>query len=115
MRKVILKISVWLDGFIGGSNGEVEWVFPSLHEGTMATSRYAQPRYAIIHRITGIVALMIASVVLTAGALVAGEASTNPSGKKMSQDQLIKLALSAAPAHIAKEAGVISGSCEAKV
>ena len=42
MRKVILKISVWLDGFIGGS-GEVEWVFPSLHEGTMATSRYHNP------------------------------------------------------------------------
>ena len=33
-------------------------------------------------------------VVLTAGALVAGEASTSPRGKQMSQDQVIKLALS---------------------
>lgn len=73
----------------------------------MATSRDAQPGCITIHRITGIAALMIASVFLTAGALVADEVSTSPSGKKMSQDQLIKLALSAAPAHIAKEAAVM--------
>jgi hypothetical protein len=48
-----------------------------------------------IHRIIDIVALMIASVFLTAGPLVAGEASTSPPGKQMSQDQVIKLALSA--------------------
>jgi hypothetical protein len=58
---------------------------------------------------------MIAPVFLTAGPLVAGEASTSPPGKQMSQDQVIKLALSASPAHIAKEAAVISGSCEAEV
>ena len=115
MRKVILKISVWLDGFIGGSNGEVEWVFPSLHEGTMATSRYAQPRYAIIHRITGIVALIIASVVLTAGALVAGESKHEPIRKEDVSGSVDQARLERPPAHIAKEAGVISGSCEAKV
>lgn len=73
----------------------------------MTTSRYAQPGCVTIHRITGIVALVIASVCLTAGTLGAGDAGTSPSRKQMSQDQLIKLALSAAPAHIAQEAAVM--------
>ena len=73
----------------------------------MATSRYAQPGYVTIHRITGIVALVITSGFLTAGTLRAGDAETSPSRKQMSQDQLIKLALSAAPARIAKEAAVM--------
>jgi hypothetical protein len=73
----------------------------------MAASRYIQPGCPTIDRITGILAVAIASVFLTAGPLIAGEANTSPSAKKMSQDELIKLALSAAPAHVAKEAAVM--------
>jgi hypothetical protein len=28
MRKLILKMSMSLDGFVGGANGEVDWIFP---------------------------------------------------------------------------------------
>ena len=73
----------------------------------MATSRYAQPGCVTIPRITGILALVIASGFLTAEALGAGDARTSPTRKQLSQDQLIKLALSAAPAHIAKDAAVM--------
>jgi hypothetical protein len=73
----------------------------------MATSRNAQPGCVTMHRITGILSLAIVSVVLTAGALVASETGTSPSRKQMSQDELIELALSAAPAHIAQEAAVM--------
>ncbi len=33
MRKLILKMQVSVDGFVGGPNGEVDWVFKSLDHG----------------------------------------------------------------------------------
>ena len=33
MRKLILKMSMSLDGFVGGPNGEVDWIFPSMDKG----------------------------------------------------------------------------------
>ncbi len=36
MRKLILKMSLSVDGFVGRPNGEVEWLFSSLDEGTTA-------------------------------------------------------------------------------
>jgi dihydrofolate reductase len=33
MRKLILKMSMSLDGFVGGPNGEVDWIFPSMDPG----------------------------------------------------------------------------------
>ena len=32
MRKLVLKMSVSLDGFVGGPNGEIDWVFQSADE-----------------------------------------------------------------------------------
>jgi len=57
-------------------------------------------------QITGILTLTIATVLLTTGAFGAGDARTSASRKALSQDELVLLALSAAPAHIAKEAAV---------
>jgi riboflavin biosynthesis pyrimidine reductase len=34
MRRLILKMSVSVDGFVAGPNGEVDWIFPTLDEGT---------------------------------------------------------------------------------
>lgn len=36
MRKLILKLSLSIDGFCAGPNGEVEWVFPTLDPGAQA-------------------------------------------------------------------------------
>ncbi len=36
MRKLVLKMHVSVDGFVGGPNGEVDWVFKSMDEGAMA-------------------------------------------------------------------------------
>jgi hypothetical protein len=36
MRKLILKMSLSLDGFVGGPDGEINWVFRSLDEGAAA-------------------------------------------------------------------------------
>jgi dihydrofolate reductase len=36
MRKLILKMSLSVDGFVGGPNGEGEWIFPSVDEGVTA-------------------------------------------------------------------------------
>jgi dihydrofolate reductase len=36
MRKLILKMSISLDGFVGGPNGEVDWIFPGYDEGATA-------------------------------------------------------------------------------
>jgi dihydrofolate reductase len=33
MRKLVLKISMSLDGFVGGPNGEIDWIFPTLDDG----------------------------------------------------------------------------------
>ena len=33
MSKLILKMSMSLDGFVGGPNGEVDWIFPSMDRG----------------------------------------------------------------------------------
>ena len=33
MRKLVLKMQISLDGLIGGPNGEVDWIFPSLDDG----------------------------------------------------------------------------------
>jgi hypothetical protein len=38
VRKVALKMSVSVDGFVGGRNGEVDWIFKSLDEGATAWS-----------------------------------------------------------------------------
>jgi dihydrofolate reductase len=32
MRKVVLKIDVSLDGFVGTSSGEVDWIFPNVDD-----------------------------------------------------------------------------------
>ncbi len=32
MRKLVLKMSISIDGFVGGPNGEVDWVFRSMDE-----------------------------------------------------------------------------------
>ncbi len=34
MRRLILKMSVSIDGFVAGPNGEIDWIFPSMDEGT---------------------------------------------------------------------------------
>jgi len=36
MRKLILKMSVSVDGFVGGPNGEIDWIFKSFDEGATA-------------------------------------------------------------------------------
>ena len=36
MRELILKMSMSLDGFVGGPNGEVEWIFKSTDDQTAA-------------------------------------------------------------------------------
>lgn len=36
MRKLLLKMSMSLDGFVGGPKGEVEWIFPSFDDGVTA-------------------------------------------------------------------------------
>jgi dihydrofolate reductase len=33
MRKLILKMQISIDGFVGGPNGEVDWIFKSLDAG----------------------------------------------------------------------------------
>ena len=33
-RKLVLKMSVSLDGFVGGPNGEVDWVFRTMGDST---------------------------------------------------------------------------------
>jgi len=35
MRKLILKMSMSLDGFVGGSKSEVDWIFASMDEGAV--------------------------------------------------------------------------------
>ena len=32
MRKLILKMSISADGFVGGPNGEIDWIFRSVDE-----------------------------------------------------------------------------------
>jgi dihydrofolate reductase len=36
MRKLVLKMSVSVDGFVGGPNGEIDWLFRSMDEGSTA-------------------------------------------------------------------------------
>src|SRR5262252_146437 len=36
MRKLVLKMSVSLDGYVGGPNGEIDWLFKNLDEGATA-------------------------------------------------------------------------------
>jgi len=36
MRKLVLKMSVSIDGFIGGLNGEIDWILRSLDESVTA-------------------------------------------------------------------------------
>jgi hypothetical protein len=36
MRKLVLKMSVSLDGYVGGPTGEIDWLFKSLDEGATA-------------------------------------------------------------------------------
>jgi hypothetical protein len=32
MRKLILKMNITLDGFVGGPNGEIDWIFKTMSE-----------------------------------------------------------------------------------
>src|SRR5882724_10551515 len=45
MRTLILKMSISIDGFVGGPNGEIDWIFKSLDDGaikwTLASVRNA--------------------------------------------------------------------------
>ncbi|HTH98628.1 MAG TPA: dihydrofolate reductase family protein [Stellaceae bacterium] len=34
MRRLVMKMSISADGFVGGSNGEIDWLFRSADEGT---------------------------------------------------------------------------------
>jgi dihydrofolate reductase len=36
MRKLVLKMSVSLDGYVGGPTGEIDWLFKSMDEGSTA-------------------------------------------------------------------------------
>lgn len=36
MRRLVLKMSMSLDGFVGGPNGEIDWLIRSLDEGAAA-------------------------------------------------------------------------------
>jgi dihydrofolate reductase len=36
MRKLILKMSITVDGFVGGPNGEIDWLFPGMDEAATA-------------------------------------------------------------------------------
>ena len=36
MRKLILKMSITLDGFVGGPNGEIDWIFKTMSEDAKA-------------------------------------------------------------------------------
>src|SRR5258708_2785682 len=36
MRKLILKMSVSIDGFVGGPNGEIDWIFKSMDDASTA-------------------------------------------------------------------------------
>jgi dihydrofolate reductase len=36
VRRLILKMSISLDGFVGGPNGEIDWIFRSLDEAATA-------------------------------------------------------------------------------
>ena len=37
MRKLVLKMSITLDGFVGGPNGEIDWIFKSMSEDSAET------------------------------------------------------------------------------
>ena len=36
MRRLVLKMSVSLDGFVGGPNGEIDWIFKTMDGGATA-------------------------------------------------------------------------------
>ena len=36
MRQLVLKMSVSVDGFVGGPSGEIDWIFPTYDEGATA-------------------------------------------------------------------------------
>ena len=36
VRKLVLKMSVSVDGFVGGPNGEIDWIFGSLDDAASA-------------------------------------------------------------------------------
>ena len=36
MRKLVLKMSISADGFVGGPNGQIDWIFRSMDESTSA-------------------------------------------------------------------------------
>lgn len=36
MRKLVLKMNVTLDGFVGGPNGEIDWIFSGMDAGATA-------------------------------------------------------------------------------
>lgn len=35
MRKLILKMSISIDGFVGGPNGEIDWLLRTLDESAL--------------------------------------------------------------------------------
>ncbi|HEX2510308.1 MAG TPA: hypothetical protein VHK66_07275 [Microvirga sp.] len=36
MRQLVLKMSISVDGFVGGPGGELDWIFPTYDEGATA-------------------------------------------------------------------------------
>ena len=36
MRKLVLKMSVSADGFVGGPNGEMDWLFRTMDKSALA-------------------------------------------------------------------------------
>ena len=43
MRELILKMSMSIDGFVGGPNGEIDWVFRSRSEAGTAWNPSNRP------------------------------------------------------------------------
>lgn len=70
----------------------------------MAPAQHPKPRDGTVLSIAGLSALVIAAIVVTSPMLSAGD--QQPSRTPLSQEELIVQALSAAPAHVARDAGV---------
>jgi hypothetical protein len=73
----------------------------------MAIFRSAQPESGTVRWTRNMLAPVMVLVFSTTAVLAAEEVGNGSAAKAMSQDELIKLALSAAPTHIAKDAAVM--------
>ena len=52
MRNLILKMSASVDGFVGGPNGELDWIFRSLDKDATAWTMENLWRAGVHHRPT---------------------------------------------------------------